>query len=607
MKKMTLIGLMIFSILLITGCQSTPKKMGLNAVGSLEQLKAIVKSAGNQWYYGPVAGVDMENGAEGDLRSNSKTSKTNVQVDGIDEGDIVKVDQNRIYQIFGNRLVVTSIDGTMTTLLNETLEDEKDRYTYFSELYITEDYLVVLGYSYQYFAFDIKGDLITTDAIGLWGYYGNSATAVWVYDLDTLAKVKTFNVPGYLNTTRLIEDKLYIVSTSYINMYNEDIDPRPVYEIDGQKLVPDYNEIYYHGDLQAQVFNNISTIELSGNIDLTYDIFLGNFSWGTIYVSHQSIYFASYEYYYDEENGYQETGKLIAFDFVNDGVVFGGFITYKGYVINQFAIDEYDGYLRMVTTEGWGETVKNRLYVFEKTEVAGIKNLTQVSLLDEGIGKPRERVFSVRFFEDEVTVVTFEQIDPFYIIDLSNPKNPSIAAALEIPGFSLYQHRWNDNTVLGIGYETSENRTIGIKLSLYDVTNPQTLAEIGTPLVLTNQENSWQYGEALYNHKAILFDIENSYFGFSVYKSYFTEYKYYNLNEYMIFKVDLESETSITIDKVISHKDYYTAIENDYWYYTPYSIERAVYVGNYLYVISAGAITKHDIQNGFNQVAVIQF
>lgn len=607
MKKMFLVGLMFFSILFITGCQSTPKSMGLNAVGSLEQLKSIVKSAGNQWYYGPVAGVDMENGAEGDVRSEAKTSKTNVQVEGIDEGDIVKVDQNRIYQIFGNRLVVTSIDGAMTTLLNETLEDEKDRYTYFSELYITEDYLVVLGYSYQYFAFDIEGDLIATDAIGLWGYYGTSATAVWVYDIDTLAKVKTFNVPGYLNTTRLIDDQLYLISTSYINMYNEEIDPRPVYEIDGQKLVPEYDEIYYHGDLQAQVFNNITTIELSGNLDLTYDIFLGNFSWGTIYVSHQSIYFASYEYSYDEETGYQETGKLIAFDFVNEGVVFGGFITYKGYVINQFAIDEYDGYVRMVTTEGWGDTVKNRLYVFEKTEVEGTRTLTQVSLLDEGIGKPRERVFSVRFYETEATVVTFEQVDPFYMIDLSNPLEPTIAAALEIPGFSLYQHRWNDDTVLGIGYETSENRTIGIKLSLYDVTNPETLAELGTPLVLMNSENSWQYGEALYNHKAILFDIENNYFGFSVYKSYFTEYKYYNLNEYMIFKVDLAAEQSITVDKVISHKDYYTAIENDYWYYTPYSIERAVYVGDFLYVISSGAITKHDIQNDFNQVDVIQF
>jgi uncharacterized secreted protein with C-terminal beta-propeller domain len=581
--------------------------MGLNAVGSLEQLKSIVKSAGNQWYYGPVAGVDMENGAEGDVRSEAKTSKTNVQVEGIDEGDIVKVDQNRIYQIFGNRLVVTSIDGAMTTLLNETLEDEKDRYTYFSELYITEDYLVVLGYSYQYFAFDIEGDLIATDAIGLWGYYGTSATAVWVYDIDTLTKVKTFNVPGYLNTTRLIDDQLYLISTCYINMYNEEIDPRPVYEIDGQKLVPEYDEIYYHGDLQAQVFNNITTIELSGNLDLTYDIFLGNFSWGTIYVSHQSIYFANYEYSYDEETGYQETGKLIAFDFVNEGVVFGGFVTYKGYVINQFAIDEYDGYVRMVTTEGWGDTVKNRLYVFEKTEVEGTRTLTQVSLLDEGIGKPRERVFSVRFFETEATVVTFEQVDPFYMIDLSNPLEPTIAAALEIPGFSLYQHRWNEDAVLGIGYETSENRTIGIKLSLYDVTNPETLAELGTPLVLMNSENSWQYGEALYNHKAILFDIENNYFGFSVYKSYFTEYKYYNLNEYMIFKVDLAAEQSITVDKVITHKDYYTAIENDYWYYTPYSIERAVYVGDFLYVISSGAITKHDIQNDFNQVDFIQF
>lgn len=607
MKKMFLVGLMFFAILFITGCQSTPKSMGLNAVGSLEQLKSIVKSAGNQWYYGPVAGVDMENGAEGDVRSEAKTSKTNVQVEGIDEGDIVKVDQNRIYQIFGNRLVVTSIDGAMTTLLNETLEDEKDRYTYFSELYITEDYLVVLGYSYQYFAFDIEGDLIATDAIGLWGYYGTSATAVWVYDIDTLTKVKTFNVPGYLNTTRLIDDQLYLISTCYINMYNEEIDPRPVYEIDGQKLVPEYDEIYYHGDLQAQVFNNITTIELSGNLDLTYDIFLGNFSWGTIYVSHQSIYFASYEYSYDEETGYQETGKLIAFDFVNEGVVFGGFVTYKGYVINQFAIDEYDGYVRMVTTEGWGDTVKNRLYVFEKTEVEGTRTLTQVSLLDEGIGKPRERVFSVRFFETEATVVTFEQVDPFYMIDLSNPLEPTIAAALEIPGFSLYQHRWNEDAVLGIGYETSENRTIGIKLSLYDVTNPETLAELGTPLVLMNSENSWQYGEALYNHKAILFDIENNYFGFSVYKSYFTEYKYYNLNEYMIFKVDLAAEQSITVDKVITHKDYYTAIENDYWYYTPYSIERAVYVGDFLYVISSGAITKHDIQNDFNQVDFIQF
>lgn len=605
MKKISIIGLLFMAVLLITGCQSKPKVMGLNSVGSLDNLKSIVKSAGNQWYYGPVFAEDTANA--GQTRDNTKTSSTNVQVEGIDEGDVVKVDANRIYQIFGNRLVVTSISGQMTTLLNVFLEDEKDRYTYFSELYITEDYLVVLGYSYQYYALDLKGDVVNTDAMMGYFYYGNPATSVWVYDIDTLARVKTYMVPGYLNTSRLIGDDLYLISTSYINFYNEDIDPRPVYEIDGQRLIPTYDQIYYHGDMQAQVFNNITSIELSGNLDLNYDIFLGNFNWGTIYVSHQSIYFASYEYYYDETNGYQETGKLIAFDFANKGVVFGGFVTYKGYVINQFSIDEYDGYIRMVTTEGWGDTVKNRLYVFQKSVVDGNRILTQVGLLDEGIGKPRERVFSVRFHEDEVTIVTFEQIDPFYIIDLSNPLKPTIEAALEIPGFSLYQHRWNPNTVLGIGYETFEGRTIGIKLSLYDVTNPETLAEVGTPLVLTNQENSWQFGEALYNHKAILFDIDRNYFGFSVYKTYFDEYKYYSLNEYMIFKVDLTSANPITIDKVISHKDYYTYQSYDNWYYTPYSVERAVYVGDYLYVISGGAITRHDINNQFELVSVIQF
>ncbi len=605
MKKISIIGLLLMAVLLITGCQTKPKVMGLNSVGSLDNLKSIVKSAGNQWYYGPVFAEDTAN--VGQTRDNTKTSSTNVQVEGIDEGDVVKVDENRIYQIFGNRLVVTSISGQMTTLLNVFLEDEKDRYTYFSELYITEDYLVVLGYSYQYYALDLKGDVVNTDAMMGYFYYGNPATSVWVYDIDTLARVKTYMVPGYLNTSRLIGDDLYLISTSYINFYNEDIDPRPVYEIDGQRLIPTYDQIYYHGDMQAQVFNNITSIELSGNLDLNYDIFLGNFNWGTIYVSHQSIYFASYEYYYDETNGYQETGKLIAFDFANKGVVFGGFVTYKGYVINQFSIDEYDGYIRMVTTEGWGDTVKNRLYVFQKTVVDGNRMLTQVALLDEGIGKPRERVFSVRFYEDEATIVTFEQIDPFYIIDLSDPVNPTIEAELEIPGFSLYQHRWNPNTVLGIGYETFEGRTIGIKLSLYDVTNPETLAEVGTPLVLTNQENSWQFGEALYNHKAILFDIDRNYFGFSIYKTYFDEYKYYNLNEYMIFNVDLTSDNPITIDKVISHKDYYTYQSYDNWYYTPYSVERAVYVGDYLYVISGGAITRHDINNQFELVSVIQF
>lgn len=603
MKKIVLLTILFLGAFLMIGCQSQTEAMGLNAVGSLDSLKSLAKSRNDNVFYGPVE--DAVSGAP-ESGAQTKTSKTNVQVEGVDEGDRVKVDENRIYQIFGNRLVVTSISGEMTTLLDETLVDEKGRYTYYNELYITEDYLVVIGFTYQYYTFDVEGREIAYD-MGFYPWYYNGATSIWVYELETLTEQNYFIVPGYQLATRLIEDKLYVITYSYINMNNEDIDPRPVYEIDGEKVIPSYDEIYYHSDLSVQVFNNITTINLGETVDLNYDIFLGSYAWGTIYVSKESIYFSNVEYSYDETTGYQETGKLIAFNFSTEGVVFGGMGSFEGYVINQFAIDEYDGYVRMVTTQGWGDTVKNRLYVFKKVLIDEKPALTRVGFLDEGIGKPRERVFSVRFFEDEATIVTFEQIDPFYLINLSDPTKPTIEAALEIPGFSLYQHRINPTTVLGIGYETAEARTVGIKLSLYDVSNPETLSEIGSPLVLLNSENGWQYGEALYNHKAILFDIDRNYFGFSVYRIYFDEYRYYNMSEYMIFNINLTSDTPITIDKVITHQAYYEQDPNEYYWYTPYSIDRAVYVGDYLYVISAGAITKHDITNDFELVSVIQF
>ena len=155
-----------------------------------------------------------------------------------------------------------------------------------------------------------------------------------------------------------------------------------------------------------------------------------------------------------------------------------------------------------------GDTVINRLYTFKQTLIDNKPELVEVSLLDKGIGKPRERIYSARFNKTQLTVVTFEQIDPFYLIDLTDPYKPTIKAALEIPGFSLYQHNWNDHIVLGVGYETKEAVIIGLKLSMYDLSDETNLTEVGNPLVLYNEESGFTYGEALYNHKAILFDIK---------------------------------------------------------------------------------------------------
>jgi len=134
---------------------------------------------------------------------------------------------------------------------------------------------------------------------------------------------------------------------------------------------------------------------------------------------------------------------------------------------------QYDDTLRLVTTDGWGDDVINRLYIFqldfnERDEPV----LTLLSLLDEGIGKPRETVRSVRFNEEIVTVVTFELTDPLYIIDLSDPLNPNITSELEITGFATYQHPWKNDTLINIGYETDSNGRInGLKIALFDTSD----------------------------------------------------------------------------------------------------------------------------------------
>ena len=598
MKKILLMFTLLTFGMLLSNCTTVSPTGGMKTVGSYSELKKLVANGRDNILYPKTEFDAVEN-----MGSSKETSKTNIQVEGIDEGDIVKVDSNRIYQIYNNRLVVTSISNEMVVLLSETLNDEENQ-VYFSDLYLTNDYLVVIGQSY--FFMPHRGNL---DDIAIQRpNFSEPKTMISVYDLVSLEKVKTISAPGYLNTSRLIEGKLYLFSTAYINLSEGVTDPRPYYTVNDSKITPSYEDIYYHDDLSKEVFNMITTISLDEDILLEYQVFLGSSGYGTIYVSKTGIYLASYQYTFNKiTNDYQEESRVFAFLFKDEGVFFGGSAAYKGYILNQFSIDEYNGYLRILTTDGFGDQVINRLYTYKHTLIDNKHALKRVSLLDKGIGKPRERIFSARFNKDQLTVVTFEQTDPLYLIDLSDPYKPAILSELEVPGFSLYQHNWSETIVLGIGYETLDAITIGLKLSMYDISDENNISELGRPLVLYNEDRGYTYGEALYNHKAILFDVNRDYFGFSISKLSFRNYQYTTVNEYVIFGANLENQTPIEIKKVISHDQFYEDTNAMHFYYTPYSIQRAVYVGDYLYVISHGAITKHDILNEFNQVSVLKF
>ena len=147
-----------------------------------------------------------------------------------------------------------------------------------------------------------------------------------------------------------------------------------------------------------------------------------------------------------------------------------------GSVLNQFSLDEYNGYLRIATTVGdtWGGTFMGMWWFSSDSanDVYVLDGSLNVVGAVQGLGLT-EQIYAVRFIGDEGYVVTYRQIDPFYVLDLSNPQAPQLKGELKIPGYSSYLHPITDDIILGIGEEDWQ-----VKLSLFDVTVPENPVEI---------------------------------------------------------------------------------------------------------------------------------
>jgi len=167
-----------------------------------------------------------------------------------------------------------------------------------------------------------------------------------------------------------------------------------------------------------------------------------------------------------------------------------------GQPLNQFSLDEYGGNLRIATTIGgsWfarSETA-NDVYVLDsEMKISG-------SVRD--LGKT-EKIYSARFIEDKGYIVTFRQTDPFYVIDLSDPKNPKLAGELKIPGYSGYLHPVSKDKIIGIGMENSK-----VKISYFNVSNP------ANPEEMDKYSLNEYYSDAVSNHHAFLMDAKHGIF-----------------------------------------------------------------------------------------------
>lgn len=606
-----LFGLMACSASNVKDPLILEEDLGLAQVRDYNELMALTKPKDTRcsgWFClfrnfskDSVGTAMPEDNAMGDDNESAPTSKTNVQVEGVDEGDIIKTDGNRIYRIIRNTLEIINLEenGQMSIALRDSMDTTQPEhsYTYYSDLYLTDDYLVVIGQRYKNFYRTMSGamvDSLSVDAFmpAWWG--GTPLSLITIYRLSDLTIQDEFEVTGSLITSRLIDNNLYLISNYYVYHYDTAIDPRPIFRHNEDVTVPKYTDIKYVSGTQTESFTIISHFSLENEVEANHHIFLGNFGWGQIYVSKEAIYMASTFYAYFDGT-YTSRGLLVSYQFMQDGsVAYGGNGQYKGYVQNQFWMDEYDGYFRMFSTEGWGDTLKNRLYVFKRETVDNTLRLNVKALIEEGIGKPREEIKSARFNKNRATVVTYEQIDPLYTIDLTDPLNPIIKGELEVTGFSVYQHPWKENLIIGVGFEALGAQIDGIKLSLYDISGDDPV-EVGNPLVLYNTPNSWTFSEALYNHKAILDGKDYGFIGFTINRYHYHNYNYFLTSDYLIFSIDETQENPIKIATSITHFDYFNLM--DYAEY--YSVNRAVFAKGYLYVVSDKGVTSHDIQNDF--------
>jgi uncharacterized secreted protein with C-terminal beta-propeller domain len=202
-------------------------------------------------------------------------------------------------------------------------------------------------------------------------------------------------------------------------------------------------------------------------------------------------------------------------------------------------MDEYKGNFRIATTTGgWISKELNHLYVLNE-------NLETIGKLEDLAED--EIIYSVRFLGDRAYMVTFKQIDPLFVIDVSNAKNPKVLGYLKITGYSSYLHPYDENTIIGIGMEADERgRTTGMKISVFDV------SDVSNPIEKSKYEfEKGSYSSALYEHKAFLFDKNKEILVLPVQINDYKDYKNSWQGVY-VFKINLEE---ISLKGKITHEE----------------------------------------------------
>ena len=497
----------------------------------------------------------------------SDYSDTNVREDGVGEGDIVKTDGKNLYTMYNNRIEIVNIEKqNMEQAATIRLEKNQD----IREIYIKDDQLVVV-YTESYY-----GD--ETDS-----YSYRVVTTAEIYDVSNPDKPTSkgkVTQSGNYNTMRISGDYVYLLSDFDASIVNgRDAIGEYVPSVQG-KLVEESN-ICMPQYVKGDTYTVVSSFTLKNPEEKVDSKAIFGCS-GLVYVSKNNIYVCESYYNSDDSDVTQTCIRKISY---KDGILKAvGQTKIDGTLNDSFSLDEYEGNLRLVTTvSSNGDSGIMPLVLFgdsADSEIAKQEDTNYLYILDEKLNElskiediaKDEQVYSARFIGKTGYVVTYKQTDPLFSIDLSDPKNPQIIGELKIPGFSEYLHPYGDGLLLGIGMDVDDTGTTtnGVKLSMFDISNPEDVAEVQKYVM----EDCYSTN-VTYEYKAAMIDVEKNLIGFVAYGE---NTKYY------IFSYD-ESGFQCLFEREM----------------TSYGNVRGLYVGEYFYLVSGNTVEKYEL-NGFKKV-----
>lgn len=462
-------------------------------------------------YGDDVVGIAMEDSADASTASSADFTETNVQEEGVDEADIIKSDGEYLYEAVNGDIHVwriwplTSFAKVSTISLSEQVQN----------LYLSGDQLVAISMSLR------QGNL-----------YDTKLSFFSVTNPASPSLLQEKEIEGWYVSSRLVNDVLHVVTTRTLSVdieypeydgetYNLACDGDSVAQADldalfAQTMADHAREIEAKtlADLSLSAYNcpDIAFDNDAGGMSLAIfsSVDLEQFAEKiTVVTGRAHEVYSSPEGFYFVANDEKIDGTYVhRFDISGDDALhayFGsGAVT--GHINDSFSMSEDDGYFRIVTTYGTveateGSAMQNGLFILnaEKRDLPLVGSVT-------GFGND-ERVYAARFIDDKAYVVTFQQVDPLFVIDLSDPQKPFIAGELEMPGFSTYLHPLGEDLLIGLGVDLNGGEwSWGIKLAIFSVADPS------NPSIFDEEMIDDSYLSSLsmvYDHHAFTFDEDS--------------------------------------------------------------------------------------------------